>query len=170
MTCHLPDRLDLLATADAGRELRGCMKLASMPRLVPALLSTDGDLQVSLELGKAPDGTRYLCGTIRGDVQLQCQRCLEPMSLALDLGFRLGIVRDQQGMDALHERYEPLLVGAEPACLADIVTDEVLLALPLVPAHADSGECHRFVQDYLPPEPAKREGPFAVLAELKQKT
>jgi uncharacterized protein len=169
MTDHLPERLDLLATADAGRVLHGRMKLASLPRLLPALSSTDGELAVSLQLGKDPDGTRYLRGTIQGEVRLECQRCLEPLVMALDLGFCLGIVRDQASMDALHERYEPVLAGAEPASIADIVTDEVLLALPLVPAHADRRECHEFVRDYLPPEPEERKGPFAVLAELKQK-
>jgi uncharacterized protein len=169
MIDRLPDRLDLLATADAGRVLRGRMKLSAMPRLLPALTSSDGDLQVSLELGKDPDGTRYLRGTIQGDVQLQCQRCLEPMTLSLDLGFCLGIVRELEAIHALHERYDPVLVSAEPTSLADIATDEVLLALPLVPAHADNGKCHAFVQDYKPPQPEKRDGPFAALAELKQK-
>jgi uncharacterized protein len=169
MIDHLPDRLDLLATADAGRVLRGRIKLASMQRLLTALTSSDGDFQVYLELGKDPDGTRYMRGTIQGAVGLQCQRCLEPMSLPLDIGFRLGIIREQQALNALPERYEPLLVGAEPMCLADIVSDEVLLALPLVPAHADSEKCHEFVRDYKPSQPDKRDGPFAVLAELQQK-
>jgi uncharacterized protein len=124
---------------------------------------------VWLELGKDIDGTRYLSGTIQGEVEQICQRCLEPMKLTLDLQFRLGIVRDQLAIDRLHERYEPLLVGAEPTLLADIITDEVLLALPLVPAHTDSGKCHEFVQDYKPPVTEQRQGPFAVLAELKQK-
>jgi uncharacterized protein len=170
MTDHLPERLDLLATADAGRALHGHIGLVSLPRLWSALGSTDGELEVHLQLGKDSDGTRYLRGTIRGEVQLQCQRCLEPLGMALDLGFCLGIVRDQASMGDLHERYEPILAGAEPASIADIVTDEVLLALPLVPAHADRGECHEFVQEYLPPEPEARKGPFAVLADLKQKS
>lgn len=169
MTDHLPERLDLLATADAGLVLHGRMQLVSMPRLSSALSSTDGELEVELRLGKEPDGTRCLRGTIQGELQLQCQRCLEPLAMTLDLGFCLGIVSDQASMDALHERYEPLLAGAEPASIADIVTDEVLLALPLVPAHADRGECHEFVREYLPPEPEQGKGPFAVLAELKQK-
>ena len=169
MKDHLPERLDLLASADAGRVLQGRMKLASLPRLSPALSSTDGELEVCLRLGQDPDGTRCLRGTIRGDIQLQCQRCLEPLAMALELGFCLGIVSDQASMEVLHERYEPILAGAEPASITDIVTDEVLLALPLVPAHADRGECHEFVREYLPSEPQQRKGPFAALAELKQK-
>ena len=57
---HLPDRLDLLATAEARRALRGSIPLARLIRVLPALVSSDGDLQVSLELGKDPAGIRFL--------------------------------------------------------------------------------------------------------------
>jgi uncharacterized protein len=169
MIDHLPDRLDLLATAEAGRLLRGGMPLVRLERVLPALRSSDGELQVELELGKDPDGTRFMTGTIRGAVELQCQRCLDTMGLPLNLEFRLGIVQDHADAQRLHESYEPLLVGSEPTVIAEIVSDEVLLALPLVPAHADDGRCHEFVKDYQPPQSAKRENPFAMLAGLKQK-
>ncbi|MEZ5540748.1 MAG: YceD family protein [Pseudomonadota bacterium] len=169
MIDHLPERLDLLATADAGRVLQGRLPLASMERVVPLLSSSAGTLQVSLELGKDPDGTRYLAGTVHGTVELQCQRCLEPFELLLDLAFRLGIVRDTEAAARLHARYEPLVVGAEPVRIADIVADEVLLALPLVPAHVEDAQCNEFVKAYRPPEHDLRDSPFAVLAGLKQK-
>jgi len=169
MIDHLPERLDLLASADAGRLFRGNIPLARLERVLPVLASPEGELQVQLELGRDPDGTRFLNGTIRGPIELQCQRCLGPMRLSLDLEFRLGIVKDPAGASSLPERYEPLVAGTEPAFIADIVSDEVLLALPLVPSHPDSGECHEFVKDYQPPQSAKRENPFAMLAELKQK-
>ena len=128
-----------------------------------------GELQVCLKLGKDPDGTRYLSGTIRGTVELQCQRCLEPMRHPLDLEFRLGIVRSNAAAKALHARFEPLIVDAEPTRIAEIVADEVLLALPLVPVHDKDARCHEFVKAYRSPEGAKRDNPFAVLAGLKQK-
>jgi uncharacterized protein len=169
MIDHLPERLDLLASADAGRLLRGSIPLARLERVLPVLGSSDGELQVQLEFGKAPDGTRFLSGTICGAVELQCQRCLGLLRLPLDLEFRLGIVRSHAEARALHECYEPLLVGSEPVQIADIVSDEVLLALPLVPVHADEGKCNEFVKDYQPQRQAERENPFAMLAELKQK-
>ena len=46
------------------------------------------------------------------------QRCLEDMELPLDVKFRLGLVRDQAAAQQLSGRYEPLLVTAEPACIA----------------------------------------------------
>jgi len=169
MIDHLPERLDLLATAEAGRVLRGRIPLASLERVVPVLSSSAGELQVCIKLGKDPDGTHYLSGTILGTVELQCQRCLEPLSMPLNLAFRLGIVRSNEAARALHERYEPLIVGGEPARVAEIVEDEVLLALPLVPAHGEDAQCHEFVKAYRSPESETRENPFAVLAGLKQK-
>ena len=169
MTDHLPDRLDLLAMAEAGRVLRGPVALASLERLLPALVSQDGELQVEMDLGRDPDGTRYLAGTIQGTVQLECQRCLEAMVLPLDLKFRLGLVQDQEAARQLPDRYEALLVTAEPARVADIVSDEVLLALPIVPMHDDRAECRALMSEYQSPGGPQRENPFAVLAELKQK-
>jgi len=72
-------------------------------------------------------------------------------------------------MDTLSDRYEPLLVTAEPANIADIVSDEVLLALPIVPLHRVSDGCNADLKAYKPPEDEQRENPFAVLAGLKQK-
>lgn len=169
MIDHLPDRLDLIATAEAGRVLRGRIPVARLERVLPALMSDQGELQVEMNLGKDPDGTCFLAGAIQGEIVLCCQRCMEGMTLPLDLGFRLGLLRDERAIDTLSDRYEPLLVTAEPANIADIVADEVLLALPIVPLHRDSGRCNADLKAYKPPEDEQRENPFAVLAGLKQK-
>ncbi len=143
--------------------------MARVARDVSALASSEGDLQVAFELGKDPAGIRYLAGTIQGEVMLKCQRCLEPVSRALDLQFRLGLVRDEASVASLPEHYEALIVTGEPGNIADIVSDEVLLALPLVPLHAeDDSDCNAFLKDYQPGDET-RESPFAVLAGLKQK-
>jgi uncharacterized protein len=169
MTEHLPDRLDLLAAAEAGRELHGQIALADLERVVSLLASPEGELQVDVRLGKDPDGTCHLSGNIRGSVILQCQRCLEALTRALDINFRLGLVRSQEEAARLAHGYEPLLVSAEPASIADIVSDEVLLALPFAPVHENTGECHGLYKDYQPSADVQRENPFAVLAGLKQK-
>jgi uncharacterized protein len=169
MIKHLPDRLDLIATAEAGRLLRGTVAVSSLERLLPVLVSDEGDLQVEMELGKDPDGTRYMKGSIQGEVMLKCQRCLENMSLPLDLVFRLGLVASDEAANALSDRYEPLLVTAEPAYIADVIAEEVLLAIPIVPRHSDSVDCQEFVKDYMPPQSEQRKNPFAVLAGLKLK-
>ena len=169
MINHLPDRLDLIATAEAGRQLQGSIAISDLERLVPALVSDAGELQVEMGLGKDPAGTRYLTGSIRGEVVLKCERCLGNMTLPLDLTYRLGLVSSDTEADALPEWYEPLIVTAEPAHIADVIADEVLLALPIVPTHKDGLDCQEFVKEYAPPVNEQRETPFAVLAELKLK-
>ncbi len=169
MIDHLPDRLDLMATAAAGRVLQGRIPVARLKRVLPALMSTAGELQVVLELGKDAEGTHYLAGSLQGDVTLKCQRCLGSMTLPLDVKLRLGLIRDKDTVNTLPDWYEPLLVSVEPVDIADILSDEVLLALPIVPLHGDSDECQELVKAYRPPAGDQRENPFAVLAELKQK-
>jgi len=166
---HLPDRLDLIATAEAGRVLRGTVSVSGVERLLPVLTSGQGEMQVELSLGKDAGGTRFLAGTIEGEVVLRCQRCMQDMQQPLDIEFRLGLIRDESAVDKLPDSYEPLEVTAEPAILADIIADEVLLALPIVPLHKGSDECLAIVEAYKPPQDEQRENPFAVLAKLKQK-
>ena len=166
---HLPDRLDLMATAAAGRVLRGQIPLARLERAVPALQSSEGELEVVLELGKDVDGTHYLSGSLQGDVVLNCQRCMGHMVLPLNVKFRLGMVRDKDAIDELPDWYEPLLVSAEPAIIAEILSDEILLALPIVPLHGESDDCPGLIKNYQSPVEEQRENPFAVLAGLKQK-
>jgi uncharacterized protein len=91
------------------------------------------------------------------------------MALPLDLRFRLGLVVSEEAAAALPDRYEPLLVTAEPAHIADVIAEEVLLAIPIVPKHSDRVDCQEFVKDYKPPVGEQRENPFAVLAGLKLK-
>ena len=143
--------------------------MAGLKRVLPALISDAGELQVELQLGKDLDGTCFIAGAIQGEIVLRCQRCMEGMTLPLDLEFRLGLLRDESAVGALSDCYEPLVVTAEPAYIADIISDEVLLALPIVPLHKDSDECHAQIKAYKPPQGEQRDNPFAVLAELKHK-
>jgi len=149
--------------------MRGRVAVAALERLLPVLASGQGELQVELSLGKDMDGTCFLSGTIEGEVALRCQRCMKDMQLLLDLEFRLGLIRDESAADALPDSCEPLVVTVEPTVVADIIADEVLLALPIVSLHEDSDECHAYVKAYQPPQGERRENPFAVLAEFKRK-
>jgi uncharacterized protein len=149
--------------------LRGRVKLASLDRALPLLESHEGELEIVLELDKDEDGTHYLAGSIQGRLVLQCQRCLEPVDYPLQVTFRLGLVHTQEEMQRLSDRYEPLLVSGEPAKLAEVITDEVLLALPIAPLHSGVSKCRLPVTDQQIPASSQRESPFAVLAQLKQK-
>jgi uncharacterized protein len=169
MMNHLPDRLDLYAAAEAGRHLRGRIELGRLTRALALLESRDGELEVDLQLGRDEEGTHFLAGSLRGSLVLRCQRCLEPLDYPLNVDFRLGLVHGDEQVRRLSDCYEPLMIADEPASLAEIITDEVLLALPIVPVHSGVNACRLPVMDGQTPEGERRENPFAVLAQLKQK-
>ena len=53
-------------------------------------------------------------------------------------------LRAVEAAGELPERYEPLLVTREPTVLAEVISEEVLLALPIVPMHDEQTDCHVF--------------------------
>ena len=168
MLSRLPERIDPLAMAEAGRAFHGDLDLAGLARLLPLLVNPKGGLEVDLLLDRDEAGVRFLRGRVSGQLELECQRCLGPMAFALDSEFLLGLVRGEEEAGRLPETYEPLLVGTEPMRLADIVEDEVLLALPIVALHRAPHPCASRRQEENPPEGVQREHPFAALAQLKR--
>ena len=79
--------------------------------------------------------------TVRGEVELTCQRCLGGMQHAIGIEHTLHLARNEaelERLDALPDS-DAILVG-EMLNLVDLVEDEVLLSLPLAAMHAE-GEC-----------------------------
>jgi uncharacterized protein len=168
MSSGLPDRIEPLVLALAGRRFSGELALATLGRLGSLLASQDGAFRVDLEFGRDESGQPYLAGRIRGEVELLCQRCLEPMVHPVDAEVRLAMVQDDEEAARLPAHYEPLIVATESMELAPILEDEVLLSLPIVALHSEPHPCA--TEDRAPREKAvvKRENPFAVLARLKR--
>jgi uncharacterized protein len=168
MNRRLPAHLDLIALADTARRVEGRLEVDTLERVTPLLLNREGALIVSLQMGKDEEGIRFLSGSIKGMLVLQCQRCLEAMDFPLDLEFRLGIVGSNRAAGNLPPRYEPLVVTPDSVAVSDVVSDEILLALPIVSRHADAAQCRPPDEQYLRARAPARENPFAILAKLKQ--
>ncbi len=163
MPDRLPDVIDPLALAEKRRHLRGEMALGQLDRVVKLLVDAQGSARVDLMFSKT-GRQASVTGRVEAELVLQCQCCLGAMSWPVRSVVNLGIVSSVDQALMLPESMEPLLLDAESEMpLADIVQDELLLAIPAVPRHAD---CQ------LPrPLEAKPEKPhpFAGLAELKSK-
>ena len=151
--------------------LDGLLAQAALPRLAAELNQAEGLVTVALTTGIDGQSVRFIKGVLRTDVELICQRCLGVLRLPLEVTVSLGLVRNETEIDRLPDEYEPLLI-AEGGSLtvADLIEDELLLALPQIPRHDDGRECAAHSQvrpDLLEPDLAQRQ-PFAVLASLFQ--
>jgi uncharacterized protein len=104
-------------------------------------------------------------------VPLRCQRCLETVRVELEQELNLAVTAES-GEQAVPDQMEawPLLTG--PVSLGELLEDELLLALPLVPMHADPADCGELLAklDSLRGNdgPIGSENPFAALKNLKR--
>ncbi len=163
-TPSLPSRIDPWRLAAESGQLDGALALAALPRLVAALNRADGVVKVALAAGIDRQGVRFIAGAVRTEVELVCQRCLEPLRVALDATVSLGLVHSEAEADRLPEEYEPLLVPEGNLGVADLVEDELLLALPRIPRHDDARGCK--INGYRTPDGVEQDQPFAPLASL----
>lgn len=165
----LPRHADLRKLAAASATVGGAVDVQALTRLLPLLLDTAGSVDVELRLGSDEEGYRTIRGRITASAVLQCQRCLGPVALDLDVPVSLAMVWAEKEIPSLPSRYEGVVVGEDPADLYDLVEEEMLLSLPLVAAH-ESGRCPSQPEaweqneDDVAAEP-RRENPFAVLRD-----
>ena len=156
----------------ARRSFEGTLPIAAMSRLCEALADTDGVAQFELDFGRDSMGTDYLDVRAQASLRLVCQRTLEPFVLPVVVNTRLGLIKLERDEAALPPDCEALLV-AEDGRLhpADVIEDELLLALPLIPVNPDSSLPDE-VTGHEPEQDSTGEGrsenPFAVLRELKK--
>ncbi len=153
-------------TAEGGR-LDGELALAALPRLTAVLEHAEGAVSVALMAGVDPQGIPFITGRLQTEIALACQRCLGSLQLPLDVAVSLGLVRDETEADCLPEAYEPLPAPEGFISVAELVENELLLALPQIPRHNDVRECEANGYRTASGKPLTEQSrPFATLASL----
>ncbi|MEK7666505.1 MAG: YceD family protein [Pseudomonadota bacterium] len=168
MSGQLPVQIDPIRLADEGARLYGTLPGSEMSRLQELALPNSRPEQVAVDLQfeRAGQGVRQLHGTIRTQVKMACKRCLQP--LRVEVVAQPFFMLLQPG-EAEPEECETLVVEA-PLSLAELVEDELLLAMPMSPGHAE-GQCEVAfpVTANKAPVAEKRANPFAELRGFKGK-
>lgn len=137
-----PQRLDVAAFAKAKAHLDGATPLAQMPRLADSVVAPSPDVQWHLdglwkEATARPAEIRLRLQA-QAQLSLVCQRCLQPSLHAVKLDQRFRFVETEDEAARLDEEAgddEDVLVLPRSLKVADLIEDELLLALPIVPMH-----------------------------------
>ena len=171
MLCErLPVHIDPLRFSETGRLLKGRIPLAGMTRLADYLLQTEGEVEVELEFGVDDVRTSFLHGQLSTSLKLICQRCLGEMDHRINNDFLIAFVAEDKSQETIPEQYEPFLLDGELVHLQDLIEDELILALPIVPKH--SQPCVELNPDInaknADAETIKDQSPFAILSSLKK--
>jgi uncharacterized protein len=144
---HSASALDIATFCREGAELKGQSALASMPRLVSGLNAVPADAVANWQahgklqavLGGASQMWLHLQGQAK--VLLQCQRCLQDMSEAVTVDRRIRFVRSEAEAARLDEESEDDVLALVPRLdLNELLEDELILSLPLVPMHTTCPE------------------------------
>ncbi len=133
MSVALPERVDASRMVQARRFFAGKLPLASFRRLRESLAAVEGEASYELEFGKDELGVAYLAVRVDADLPLTCQRTLEAYREPVHVDQRLGLIGEESEEAALPPGYEPLLIPDGELSLADVIEDELILALPVVP-------------------------------------
>ncbi len=166
----IPEHIDPLRYAEQSLRLDGLIKLSDMHRLSTSLSKTDDMVTVSLQFGLDEQGKPYIKGHLQTILTLQCQRCMGPFSYEIIADFVLGIVNTLEEAKALPELYEPAMTKEGSLALRELVEDEIILNLPIIPKH-EPEDCSVNIPTIESGwEQGKRENPFQVLESLKRKS
>ena len=75
-----------------------------------------------------------------GTVSLQCQRCLQPMERSLERVSRIALIASEDEAGRVPAEREPVLAAGGRISIGELLTEELLLLLPIVPLHEEP-EC-----------------------------
>lgn len=177
-----PRRLDMRAFAQAGASLQAEEPLSTFARLhaeraPDASVASEsvrwlarGEMRPGAS-GDEPEAWLLLQVDVR--MPLTCQRCLGPVDVPLTVERWFRFVADEATAEAQDDDSEEDLLALEPRPnLLDVLEDEMLMALPLVPMHEvcpipvrmQVGDVDEAADDAAPVP----QNPFAELARLKK--
>ena len=136
----IPKHVAAAKAVAARQRFTGSVPVAQLPRLGAQLAASAGSLDVDLEAGRDAAGLAWLRGGVRGQLSLTCQRGLHPFDWPCSVETRLRLVNSESEEEKAMAEAEAYLVEDDQLPLRDIVEDEVLLALPMMP-RCDDPDC-----------------------------
>jgi uncharacterized protein len=125
--------------AEEARTVTLVVPVDRLERIAEQLTRRDGMVTGSVALAMEE-------GRIVADVELvatlevRCQRCLEPMLLPVESRSRVALVGSEADAAAVPPELETALAPEGRMRLADLVEEELLLAMPAAPRHPE-GQC-----------------------------
>ena len=153
--------IDGLEFARAGEQLSGEVPISELARLADSLFDTQGELKFELTGGSDSKQRLRLLLAVAGRINLKCQRCLGSLAFPLSVQAKLLLLTgDASGETAEIDDLDGVPADAHTDVWS-LVEDEILLAIPLAPRHAE-GLCSAAVDS----AGTRSASPFAALARL----
>ena len=132
---------DLESLANRETTLGGELDIGKLTRLESLLHSDAGSVRATLRFRQRGDGWLGVTLDYQAAVELICQRCLEPFRHELAESVNV-VVADADSLPAtVPDGFEPFELEGGRLQPAQLIEDEVIVAIPLVPKHARVEDC-----------------------------
>jgi uncharacterized protein len=132
---------DLETLAARGGALSGELDIGTLTRFKSLLHSDSGSVKATLRFRQRGDGWLAAEVGFGAAVELTCQRCLEPFRHELAENVHVVIAPSDSLPAAVPTGFEPFELEDGRLQPAELIEDELIVALPLVPKHARVEDC-----------------------------
>ncbi len=149
---------DVRKLADTRAAFEFEIAVAKLPDMSPDLGSGDGQVQAQVRFGRE-QGFAVADVELRARLQVICQRCMAPMPLMLEAHSPVLVVESEREADEAPAGWETFLAPEGRLSLAALVAEELRLAVPIVPLHADPVACGAAGSDLAEPPGARATAP-----------
>jgi uncharacterized protein len=157
--------LEVERLADGGADVDFAVPLAELPGLRALRAGVAGSVHGRVHFSRV-QGVAVAELALSGGATLECQRCMRPMELPIDAVARVALIAAESEAGRVPADLEPVLAAGGRISIGELVTEELLLTLPIVPLHESGGECPSAPAAAATQERGETHRPFARLAEL----
>ncbi len=171
-----PERLDIAAFSQEKAQLSGRDPLGGYARLLNESSRQASELflewRANGERLRAADGAVHPGLHLYAQVELPmtCQLCMGHVSVPVEVDRRFIFVADEEAAATLDDQSEDdVLVISQEFNLRELIEDELLMSMPLVPRHEQCPEAPKMTVQDADFEVLEKDkpNPFAILATLK---
>ena len=131
---------DVGRLADGQAEFEFAIPLTALPRVQAQLAGAEGTVEGHVRFTRE-SGFAVAELEVHGTVPLTCQRCLQGMQWPVKGQARIALIAAEPDMDRVPEHLEPLLAPGGRISIRDLVDEEMLFVLPIVPLHPQETGC-----------------------------
>lgn len=141
---------ELEALADRGGTLGGAVALGKLGRFMKLLNSDVGAVQATLSFRHGSAGRLVAVLDYRAEVELVCQRCLEPFRHGVTGHVEMTLV-DEDSVPRTSDEIERYELEEGRLRPSQLIEDELIVAMPLVPKHPRPEDCGSLARDLAGP-------------------
>jgi len=131
---------ELAKLADSRAEFEFAIPVGELPGIPAELSIADEPVRAVVRFGRE-QGTAVANVEVRATLRPLCQRCLAPMAIEVSSSSHVAVIEHAEAADRVPGEMETFLAPEGRCDLAALVAEELLLALPIVPRHAEGAAC-----------------------------